>query len=485
MSRRNNRRRTVRLRESAPNRAASTISLVEAGSPLDTAGCGKNRRYRACLIQGDRWGTAGYYPADMLATYGPQAWPTGTQMYLDHPGLADEANRPERSVRDLAGTIASTPEYQTSGPQGQGLYADVQVYPHAASMIEAMSGDIGLSIRAAGTAEPGNRGGRSGMVITSISPDPSNSVDYVTRAGAGGKLVALLESARTTKAEPGAPIAVAIREAGSIGAWFEALIHSEFTEEADDQYGWGQLTRSERIALSSAIGDALDAFVARLQADAPQLYERDKWGDMPTGPSEEIAVAESATTSSVPAPPVEIQPTREETPMSGDDKAGLGQDERIAALEKRLVESERRADEADRLLAEARLAGVRSANTALASAAARRFLESEGLDPAIRQIITPVVEAAAVAQVAALDVPADEAKLAETVTAAGVAERDRVAKIVEAAGVREPGTGATAQKVTAGSAQDAAASTAALIESYRAQGLSERAATMAATGRAI
>lgn len=163
-----------------------------------TAGTG--RRYRARLIEGDRWGSSGYYSREMLERDGPQVWPYGTQVFLDHPGIAEQHDRPERSVRDLAGKIVTAPVYE-----GDGLYADVEFYPHMAPVIEAMWEDVGMSIRAAGTAEHGERDGRSGPVITSLSEGVS--VDVVTRAGAGGKLVALLESARATEALPGELVA--------------------------------------------------------------------------------------------------------------------------------------------------------------------------------------------------------------------------------------------------------------------------------------
>ena len=157
-------------------------------------------RYRARLIEGDRWGSSGWYGRDMLERDGPHVWPAGTQVYMDHPGVTEQHDRPERSVRDLAGKITSTPVYEADG-----LYADVEFYPHVAPIIEAMWEDIGMSIRASGTAESGERAGRTGPVITSLTEGVS--VDVVTRAGAGGKLVALLESARATEALPGGLVA--------------------------------------------------------------------------------------------------------------------------------------------------------------------------------------------------------------------------------------------------------------------------------------
>ena len=159
-------------------------------------------RYRARLIESDRWGSSGYYGREMLERDGPQVWPVNTAVYLDHPGITEQHDRPERSVRDLAGKIVTAPVMESDG-----LYADISFYPHVAPIIEAMWEDVGMSIRAAGTAETGERDGRTGPIITSLSE--GISVDVVTRAGAGGKLVALLESARATvhEALPGGLVA--------------------------------------------------------------------------------------------------------------------------------------------------------------------------------------------------------------------------------------------------------------------------------------
>lgn len=188
-----------------------------------TAGTG--RRYRARLIEGDRWGSSGWYGQEMLTRDGPQVWPTGTQVYMDHPGATEQHDRPERSVRDLAGKIVTTPAYEADG-----LYADVEFYPHVAPIIEAMWEDVGMSIRAAGTAETGERDGRTGPIITSLTEGVS--VDVVTRAGAGGKLVALLESARATVAEtlPGNLVAGDLEQRLEDAIGPDSWVH-DFTDE--------------------------------------------------------------------------------------------------------------------------------------------------------------------------------------------------------------------------------------------------------------
>jgi hypothetical protein len=273
MSNRRRRRRPVPIRESAATATARIHGApVRGGQPTSlnfteatTAGMkatGSPRRYRARLIEGDRWGSSGYYPRKVLERDGPTAWAAGTLMYLDHPSLTEQADRPERSVRDLAATIATTPVYE-----GDGLYADVEVMPHAAALVESLASTVGLSVRGEGTASYGTIGDRSGAIIESL--DHGYSVDFVTRAGAGGALVSLLEAARGVK----------VTEARSVGVWLESRLHLTLTELADDMYGQGRLSRAERLTLSQAIGDGLQAWTSRVEQDAPQLFQRDLYAE--------------------------------------------------------------------------------------------------------------------------------------------------------------------------------------------------------------
>lgn len=81
-----------------------------------------------------------------------------------------------------------------------------------------------------------------------------------------------------------------IREARNIGQWIESRLHLELTQLADNMFGDGRLTREERIALSSAVADALTAFTSDLESSAPQLYTRDLWAE-----PEALAMAAEAT----------------------------------------------------------------------------------------------------------------------------------------------------------------------------------------------
>lgn len=199
-----------------------------------------------------------YYPADVLKRDGPAAWPAGTQCFIDHATDAEDEARPCGSIRDLA-AVLTTPA--TWDETRQALVAQVRLFASWREQLTDMADTIGMSIRAWVTGSAGDAEGRTGFVVDSI-PE-GRSVDFVTVPAAGGAILSVLEHARRPAAE-----------ARNVGHWFESRIHAGFTEAADRMFGEGCLTREERICLSSAVGDALAAFAARLETDAPHLYQR-------------------------------------------------------------------------------------------------------------------------------------------------------------------------------------------------------------------
>lgn len=84
-----------------------------------------------------------------------------------------------------------------------------------------------------------------------------------------------------------------LQEAANLGNWLEARIHLAFTEIADHMFGDGRLVREERIALSGAIGAALDSFNAFVGENLPQVYKRSPWADaQPAEVMSEAAISE-------------------------------------------------------------------------------------------------------------------------------------------------------------------------------------------------
>ena len=149
---------------------------------------GKGNKWRVKVIESG-WGSSGYYPAAVLSEYGPRVFAKGTKVFMNHPSLSEENDRPERDVHQLAGKLVSDAVFVENA-----LYADVEFYSHYAPIIKEMAEDVGLSIHAFGEASVGEAEGRTGPIIESLVVDPLTSVDVVTVAGAGGKFLTLLES---------------------------------------------------------------------------------------------------------------------------------------------------------------------------------------------------------------------------------------------------------------------------------------------------
>lgn len=235
------------------------------------------------------WGTSGYYPAEVLERDGPNIYRSGTQMFWNHATATEESERPEGNLRDLAAVLISDSRWDAQGPVGPGLYADALVFEGYRKTVDEIGPYIGTSIRGFGRATTGEAEGRKGRIISALTS--AHSVDFVTKAGAGGEIVQLFEAAR-----PGAKADEAkLAEARNVAEWLESRLHLNLTQIGDEMFGEGRLTRDERIALSSAVGDALDAFRAGVEAKAPQLYKRDIYAE-PSGDNTALSVGESSGT---------------------------------------------------------------------------------------------------------------------------------------------------------------------------------------------
>lgn len=174
-----------------------TISLTEAsagGTQLSGS------KWRAKLVAADAWGSSAYYTSEALQRDGSRVFHAGLQMFQDHLTEAEKWDRPEGSVANLVGKLATDAEFDANGPEGAGLYADVEFYPSYVSRIAEIGKDVGLSVNAQGLTEQGEKDGRYGPILVALLS--ADSVDVVTRAGAGGKLTSILESDRGLAGRP-------------------------------------------------------------------------------------------------------------------------------------------------------------------------------------------------------------------------------------------------------------------------------------------
>jgi hypothetical protein len=162
-----------------------SVSLSES---IAFSATSSGKRWSVKVIESG-WGSSGYYPAQMLEEFGPRVFKKGTKVFMNHPSINEENDRPERDVNQLAGKLVTDARFD-----GSGLVAEVEFYSHFAPIIKEMAGDVGLSIRAMGESKVGEAEGRQGPIIEALVDDPLTSVDVVTVAGAGGKFLSLLES---------------------------------------------------------------------------------------------------------------------------------------------------------------------------------------------------------------------------------------------------------------------------------------------------
>jgi hypothetical protein len=185
----------IRARQLAAAQTGS-INLVESAATLETIVLKEAKAdYEIKLIAPGK-GSSAFYPAEVLKRDGPKVFNAGTHVYLNHPTSAEEAARPEGDVKNLAGVLTTQAQYHENHAKGPGLYARMKVFADHAQTVEEKAAHVGMSIRASGVAESGKQ--KDGLPILKELTS-AESVDVVTRAGAGGMI--LSESARTQQGD--------------------------------------------------------------------------------------------------------------------------------------------------------------------------------------------------------------------------------------------------------------------------------------------
>ena len=147
------------------------VTLVEAGTNIQ-----KKRHYPVKTIQE----SAGIFK--------------GWKMYINHPTPSEEKERPERNLRDWASTIVES-RYENGKAIGVVAIHDTWLRERLADPVAREH--IGLSINTGGKISIGRVNGQEMQIVEAIISKRKNgppSVDWVTEAGARGKVNQLLES---------------------------------------------------------------------------------------------------------------------------------------------------------------------------------------------------------------------------------------------------------------------------------------------------
>ena len=172
------------------------LQLTESAATLEEIKLVEARAdYEIKLIAPGK-GSSAFYPKEVLQRDGPKVFKAGTHVYLNHPTAAEEASRPEGDVNNLAGVLSTGATYHESHAKGPGLYARMKVFADHAQTVEEKAPHVGMSIRASGMAEAGRM--KDGVPVLKELTS-AESVDVVTKAGAGGMI--LTESAHGAQHE--------------------------------------------------------------------------------------------------------------------------------------------------------------------------------------------------------------------------------------------------------------------------------------------
>lgn len=163
-----------------PKKITESVSL--SATPL------KGNRIRIKIIDAGE-GSSGIYPGSTIKLAAEEnVFKAGLHMYADHPTAQEGFDRPERTIKDLAAVLETDAVHV---PEESALYADAKVFPNWREAIAEMSNDIGVSIRASAEISESETGGKPTIdrIVEAFS------VDFVTKAGRGGRIAEVLESA--------------------------------------------------------------------------------------------------------------------------------------------------------------------------------------------------------------------------------------------------------------------------------------------------
>ena len=133
-------------------------------------------------------GSSGTYPRETIeAAARDKVFAQGTKMFFNHATEAEDWARPEGDLHNLVGVLTEDAHWDDDAG---GLVAEAKIYAHWKPIIAEMADDIGVSIRASGEVKKAD----GQRIVTKLTE--ARSVDFVTKAGRGGRVIEVLESAR-------------------------------------------------------------------------------------------------------------------------------------------------------------------------------------------------------------------------------------------------------------------------------------------------
>jgi hypothetical protein len=288
-----------------------TVTIREASPVGALTG---NRQEITLITPG--WGSSGYYsPAVLEQAAKDRVFPAKTQMHIDHDGEMARFEQPSGSLTRLAAGLLEDARWEPDwvDPNNPGelsgrLVAEADVFSQWRVLLTEAQEYIGASIVAGATIKKGEVDGRKGNIVESLHPHVLNRVDYVTAAGRGGRISAVLESrinrqiAEATANETRKLIQDAVREAyGEDGVWV-------WLRDYDETKAWFEVEDAESMHVYE------------------QTYESTETAVSLTGERVEVrATTTYVPITSPPADPAGVTTNQEEATMATIDDAELAQ----------------------------------------------------------------------------------------------------------------------------------------------------------------
>lgn len=388
--------------------------LVQETALISEAAAAEAARTGRFLMQfiDPGWGSSAHYSTEVLEQAAKdRVIPAGTQMYADHPTEAEAIERPIRSIKDLM--AVTTQDAYVS--EGGALVGEVQVVPQWRDLVETVKDSIGVSIRGEANVVEGEAEGRTGLIAESLVA-PVMSVDFVTRAGRGGKVLSVLESARANSRAIAHGVAEATvndtREA------LQTLLRDTYGGEKtyvwvrdfDEATVWFEVENSDDSGVYGQSYTQSDAGAVALSGDRTEVRVSTTY--VPVRPGGTTTTEESQEDT---MPNIQIDEAEHSRLVT---EAG-----RVTALEERATTAERERDEA-----RGERDQLRARETAVTHARARLTEANATLPSAtVERIVTAAVATATLTEAgeldtAALDTAVDTARTAEETYLAGLAE---------------------------------------------------------------
>jgi hypothetical protein len=236
----------------------TVVKLIEsqpAGALSEKVGDG----YPIVLITPGH-GSSGYYSEEVIRQNAPDAWPAGTHVYMDHLKEGET-----RSPEKLLGYLSQDTVVNESG-EATNIFVPLKKH---AEWVEDVRKLVGFSISASGDGHKGEVDGKETLIVESLSPHITNTVDIVSYAGRGGRFIeSLFEEANHATPDSGQgkendnmTVEELAKDFGTLKTVVESLVSKIEARESDESDSAEKLNeakadRDAAIEAAKAVADA-------------------------------------------------------------------------------------------------------------------------------------------------------------------------------------------------------------------------------------